>query len=400
MEQERGKDYTAVDLIAVAKRDNNKKRPYLLVNPLQGKHVPVSPSVSLSLFDTLANKVNKELNIDGGVLFIGFAETATAIGAAVACNFTKKNKVYVMQTTREADAAENFLYFSETHSHATEQRLAADGLQEVLEKVDTIIFVEDEVTTGNTICRLINTMKAAYRLDTKKWAVASLLNGMTTEREKEFGEKVGQLCYLVKSDNQRYADKLYLFAGNGKTHQFGELDGTHFSIQDNETIDVTTMSGGQNLRRVKSSEKYQEAARSFAKDVCHLAAPRLGESILVLGTEEFMYPALLAATEMEQQVGAAGSVCFHATTRSPILPSTESEYPLHERWQLRSLYDAERITYIYNLKAYDRVFIITDATIKTPAYWPGLHDLKTALKQSGNHCIHLICRQDEDKKKF
>ena len=184
----------------------------------------------------------------------------------------------------------------------------------------------------------------------------------------------------MKSDNQRYADKLYLFAGNGKTHQFGELDGTHFSIQDNETIDVTTMSGGQNLRRVKSSEKYQEAARSFAKDVCHLAAPRLGESILVLGTEEFMYPALLAATEMEQQVGAAGSVCFYII--------------------FNNYYLFERITYIYNLKAYDRVFIITDATIKTPAYWPGLHDLKTALKQSGNHCIHLICRQDEDKKKF
>ena len=66
-------------------------------------------------------------------------------------------------------------------------------------------------------------------------------------------------------------------------------------------------------------------------------------SILVLGTEEFMYPALLAAREMEK---LGHYVRFHATTRSPILPGSEESYPLHRRYELKSPYDAERATYV------------------------------------------------------
>ena len=33
--------YTEKQLVAVAKRENNTKRNYLVVNRLQGKHVPV-----------------------------------------------------------------------------------------------------------------------------------------------------------------------------------------------------------------------------------------------------------------------------------------------------------------------------------------------------------------------
>ena len=36
--------YTEQDLIKIAKRQNNKKRNYLIVNKLQGKHIPVIPS--------------------------------------------------------------------------------------------------------------------------------------------------------------------------------------------------------------------------------------------------------------------------------------------------------------------------------------------------------------------
>ena len=36
--------YTAADTLRIAKRYNNPKRSYLLVNPLQAKHIPVSPA--------------------------------------------------------------------------------------------------------------------------------------------------------------------------------------------------------------------------------------------------------------------------------------------------------------------------------------------------------------------
>ncbi|MDE7043793.1 MAG: phosphoribosyltransferase domain-containing protein, partial [Acetatifactor sp.] len=42
--------YTESDLVKIAKRENNKKRNYLVVNPLQGKHIPVSPGMELQVF--------------------------------------------------------------------------------------------------------------------------------------------------------------------------------------------------------------------------------------------------------------------------------------------------------------------------------------------------------------
>ena len=54
-------EYTEADLVKLAKREKNKKRNYLLVNPMQGKHVPVSPTKALRLFDDLADKIRKSL---------------------------------------------------------------------------------------------------------------------------------------------------------------------------------------------------------------------------------------------------------------------------------------------------------------------------------------------------
>lgn len=88
---------------------------------------------------------------------IGFAETATAIGAAIATNAS--NVDYYLSTTRENVDGAEFLYFTESHSHATEQRLVANHLEECLAKVDRILFAEDEVTTGSTIEKLIDVLK-------------------------------------------------------------------------------------------------------------------------------------------------------------------------------------------------------------------------------------------------
>ena len=38
-------EYTRENTLRIAKRFHNRKRTYLLVNPLQAKHIPVSPPV-------------------------------------------------------------------------------------------------------------------------------------------------------------------------------------------------------------------------------------------------------------------------------------------------------------------------------------------------------------------
>mgnify|MGYP000267290911 CR=1 FL=1 len=53
-----------------------------------------------------------------------------------------------IQTTREVIPGVNYLFFSEEHSHATEQKLVKDDIDRAAAETDRIIFIEDEVTTG------------------------------------------------------------------------------------------------------------------------------------------------------------------------------------------------------------------------------------------------------------
>ena len=71
------------EIVAVAKRENNSRRNYLVLNRLQAKHVPASPKRALDYFEELAGQVKEKF---GGerLLLVGFAETATGIGAALA----------------------------------------------------------------------------------------------------------------------------------------------------------------------------------------------------------------------------------------------------------------------------------------------------------------------------
>ena len=39
-------------------------------------------------------------------------------------------------------------FFSEAHSHATEQKLVKDDIDRVINDIDRIVFIEDEVTLG------------------------------------------------------------------------------------------------------------------------------------------------------------------------------------------------------------------------------------------------------------
>ena len=42
--------YREEDLVVIGKRVNNQKRSYLVIDPLQGKHIPVEPGKALGLF--------------------------------------------------------------------------------------------------------------------------------------------------------------------------------------------------------------------------------------------------------------------------------------------------------------------------------------------------------------
>ena len=108
---------TTLDLIVAVKRENNPKREFLILNKFQGKHLPAVPSKAFRMFEELGEKVKATIG-EEKVLVIGFAETATAIGTKVATYL----QMPCMQTTREVIPNVEYLFFSEEHSHAMEQK--------------------------------------------------------------------------------------------------------------------------------------------------------------------------------------------------------------------------------------------------------------------------------------
>ena len=201
--------YHQPDLIRIAKRENNKKRNYLVVNPLQGKHVPVSPKKAFQMMDALAEQVRLACPSER-LLLVGFAETATAIGARLA---VKLNTGY-LQTTREQIPGVEYLYFTESHSHATEQKLVKDDLDKELDRFERVVFVEDEVTTGNTILNIVKILEEKYP-GKVHYSVASLLNGMDQQALRRYQEHEIQVYYLLKTDHSPYTAMADRFLGDG-----------------------------------------------------------------------------------------------------------------------------------------------------------------------------------------
>lgn len=372
-------NYQQKDLVRIAKRENNTKRSYLVVDPLQGKHVPVEPSKALNLFKSLAEKLQGKYEGER-LLLIGFAETATAIGAQAAITLGTK----YIQTTREVIPDARYLFFSEAHSHATEQKLVKDDIDRVINDIDRIVFIEDEVTTGNTIMNIIKIITKEYQKKTK-FAVASLLNGMTEEYLKIYQDEKIELHYLVKTDHSGYGavaeqyrcDGLYICAiPENHTHESADID---VQSEKNMREHIISIPGWMNARRFVDAKQYEAACRKLAETVIAETGVKQGERVLVIGTEEFMYPALLTGQEIEKM---GCEVRSHSTTRSPIAVSTEEEYPLHCRYELRSLYDPDRKTFIYDLENYDRVIVMTDSALVS---LKGLETLTYALRMKNEN---------------
>ncbi|MDE5936057.1 MAG: phosphoribosyltransferase domain-containing protein, partial [Ruminococcus sp.] len=171
-------------LIKTARRYNNKKRSYLLVNTLQAKHIPVRPAKMTELSEELGNKIRN--NYPNAHLVIGFAETATAIGVQTAVCLGE-NTIYG-HTTRENSVNEKYcIRFREEHSHAVEQKLYVKDFTEYFDMTDEIILIDDEISTGKTLFNIIQAMRTEIpELENRKFVIGSIINRLTAEREEFF----------------------------------------------------------------------------------------------------------------------------------------------------------------------------------------------------------------------
>ena len=388
--------YTEAELVRIAKRENNTRRKYLVVNRLQGKHIPVSPKEALQMFRSLAELI-KEAYPSERLLMVGFAETATAIGAAVAIEC----QAAYMQTTREVIDGVDYLYFSESHSHATEQKLVKTDLDKIIGKTDRIVFIEDEVTTGNTILNIVRLIQKTYAQPVS-FAVASILNGMNEEALENYKNLKIPVHYLVKTAHDTYTEIAEQYQADGTCHictkpqekEVEQQKEVQQQIEMQQTkeaqqpIEVQEISGWINARRLHTADTYKQACEQLWQEIQqkyhYIKETETGRRILVLGTEEFMYPALYVGAKLEE---AGYTVRMHATTRSPIAVSKEEKYPLHTRYELASLYDKNRTTFVYDLTEYEEVLVLTDAQKQETEGW---ESLQRALTLNHNRQIRGI----------
>lgn len=340
--------YTKETTLRVAKRYRNAKRAYLLVNPLQAKHMPVSPTEALTMMRTLGEGLRQEF--PGARLVLGFAETATALGAAVASRLGPD--CAFLTTTREAGEGPGWVRFLEEHSHAAEQKLWGGDLDALLQETDTVLFVDDEISTGKTLRNMVAQLTRRWpALGEKTLVAASLLNRVTPEQEEALAD-AGITCRcLVRLPQEDH------------TAQVADWTVTEAppAVPQNLSFRQETLpsEGLLDPRKTLRIGAYDRSCQAVAEAMLsHTLGPveTLGKT-LVLGTEECMYPVLRLGERLER-LGA--EVCCHATTRSPIGLCDAPGYPIRSGWKLPSFYEEERTTYVYNLKEYDTVIVLSD----------------------------------------
>ena len=366
------------DVIKMAKRHNNPKRDFLFVNTLLGKHIAVQGRDALMMHRALGDKVYELFKEKGWenkkVLLVGFAETATALAQNImfySLKFKEKfplNIVGYTQTTREELPSNQYtnIAFEEEHSHATSQKLYFDKELDY----DVVLFVEDEITTGNTILNFISQFEKHQ--SGKDYAVASILNWQNDKDAKTFSEKGVEVAFLVR--------------GKMKTElpSFSIKEGKEYDLYQDEVNYKANLSLRNNPRLPMTVEEFSEYVtfgdnkdKEFSKLISLKDSKK---KTLIIGTEENMFVPIFFAIIIDADV--------KATTRSPIESSLENGYPISSRLKLNSAYETGRVTYLYDMDLGDYEQFVIFVEEESPVFE---NELTKFLSTYGE--VKVVCQK-------
>lgn len=335
---------------SLAERENNTKRRYIVINKIQGKHFPCSPSVTDREFTRHARNIvhfmeENSISVKNTIV-IGFAETAVAIGAYIA----RELGAFYVSTTREKlpDCFEH-ISFEESHSHAAEHTLCIRD-KRVFKNAGCVVIADDEFTTGKTAVKLANALES-YLPDGCPIIASAFI--ASEESRKRFSEN-GILCCAEFS-----------------LDYISESDETGSRVPDTD-LEPWYSTGEVGLNSVLDFRLGVDAREYFAEceRLCADLWEKLGGAELdncevsVIGTEELCLPPIILGKLLEDR-GALISV--QGITRSPMLPMNSADYPMKSRVKLKSLYDSERDVFLYNKFCGCNVtVVITDAANPAP----------------------------------
>lgn len=413
----------------------NKKRSFLFVSKVLGKHIPVNPYTPLLSGAALALLLHQEMNgdsTDNGcmedllskavfglihpesaeeayrhllaarlilpkpVVFIGFAETATALGHSM-YNMFADTASYIHTTREHILDLESVVSFEEEHSHAVDHLCYALDTN-LLSGTEPIILVDDEITTGNTAINTIRDIQSKFPRE--EYVVASILdwrsgNNLQTysDLEQELGIRIKSLCLLQGSIEVKGTPLLN--AGNDKDllTPTAESEVVTTYVQDGlERLEVTSIDSYGDINTspyLKYSGRFGLQSRNndgvdlgVTRIAAQLRELREGSKALVMGVGEFMYLPMRIAAEMGE------GISYQSSTRSPIHPECRTDYGVHNAAAYPSAGDPEITNYIYNVNPgqYDDIFVLVERDVPHERMKPMLD----ILKKLARHKVHFI----------
>ncbi|MEF7562982.1 phosphoribosyltransferase family protein [Bacillus infantis] len=397
----------------------NKKRSFLFVSKLLGKHLPIHPEKGLITGELLAaryaelkeglplpetEELLQAFLLDPGVsrpsipfvdkkynpVIIGFAETATALGHSFYNAF--KAAGYFHTTRETLPEAVSIIDFEEEHSHATSHRCYAD--RELLDNQREVILVDDEMTTGKTAVNIIRSIQAEF--PRSEYTVASILDWRSQENqaafqmlEKELGITINSVS-LLKGEMQAAGEPVIQTNiedrkrdAGGSSICFINLSESGLSFEKAGSPSITLGGGICNIPYLKGTGRFglqkgaEEPERDLEAAAALLAKSRKGDHTLVLGTGEFMYIPMKVASQMGE------GVFFQSTTRSPVHVLDREGYGAREGLSFPNPEDADIRQFVYNITpgVYDDLFILFEREPNREALVPLLEELKkTGIK--------------------
>lgn len=396
------------DLVGLAVR-RNPRRAHLLVSSVLGKHVPTDPRLVYGAGLALGHLVRERLGSSGedvgsllgsalrggscslvrdrlrepvpavDAIVLGYAETATALGHAVADALG--GAYYLHSTRRPVEGFTAYGGFEEEHSHAT-SHLLLPAVAADLDRDVPFVLVDDELSTGRTI---LNTISALHAVRPRRHYVLAALVDMRSPadlaRADELAERLGvriDAVSLAQGSVELPSD--ILEAGQALVAELSASDREPEAGAEHEVrrLALDWPSGLPDGGRHGFSPSH--------RTLLEKELPRLAEAVQaefsgdvarvhVLGFEELMYAPLRLAEALADALPDA-DVRYSTTTRSPVLAVDDPGYAIRTRIVFPSHDDpadgpGER--YAYNVtSAFDQIVLVVDDVGDTAALSDGL----------------------------
>ncbi|MEH7075470.1 phosphoribosyltransferase family protein [Neobacillus drentensis] len=385
----------------------NKKRSFLFVSKVLGKHIPINPNKGLltaaligvrylEMVKGMKSLVTESLltsfrkNESYHCLpfipehihpvVIGFAETATALGHAFFDCFHSAE--YFHTTREELFQVKPEITFEEEHSHATSHRCYIP--LEMIQNKREIVLVDDELTSGKTALNIIQSIQ--NRFPRRNYTIVSILDWRSKEDKNRFNQLEQQLGIKI--------NVVSLLSGNIKVNQVREIEERptiaerivsvdsfvewidlspifsitpYIAINPNNKTAYIKETGRFGLTSGENNYLHQKA--SAAANI--LNQKRTGKRTLCLGTGEFMYLPMKLASKM------GSDVYYQSTTRSPIFIENKFGYGAKFGVSFSNPEDLSITHYVYNIPSgyYDEIFIFIERKVDLENLQPLLNKL-------------------------